>query len=160
VLHPRAREQERSAAQGSDRAGRPVVGALPVRLHEGRAEPQGHHLLPRSDVLLPAAVGQDAGCKSMAMRTASPWSSSLIFGLGLRCVLLRERSFGHLSGVLFVLTGLGVLAIVGIAGARAWAMMSSTGARRGVERTLVWCHAGTLLAIVLYVLTTEWGLAR
>lgn len=96
----------------------------------------------------------------MAMRTASPWWASLTFGIGLLCFFLGERFFGHLSGVRFVLTGLGVLALVAVTGARAWAMMSSTGARRRVERTLVWCHAGTLLALVLYVLTTDWGLAR
>jgi hypothetical protein len=39
-------------------------------------------------------------------------------------------------------------------------MSSSTGARRRVERTLLICHLGTLLALVLYVLTTDWGLAR
>ena len=96
----------------------------------------------------------------MAMRTASPWWASLTFGIGLLCFFLGERFFGHLSGVRFVLTGLGVLALVAVTGARSWAMMSSTGARRRVERTLVWCHAGTLLAIGLYVLTTESGLAR
>ena len=96
----------------------------------------------------------------MAMRTASPWWASLTFGIGLLCFFLGERFFGHLSGVRFVLTGLGVLAIVAVTGARAWAMASSTGARRRVERTLLWAHVGTLLAIGLYVLTTEWGLAR
>jgi len=95
----------------------------------------------------------------MAMRTASPWWASLAFGIGLLFFFLGERFFGHLSGVRFVLTGLGVLAIVGITGARAWAMTTSTGARRRVERTLLWCHLGTLLALVLYVLTTGWGLA-
>ncbi|HEY6178062.1 MAG TPA: Gldg family protein [Kofleriaceae bacterium] len=94
------------------------------------------------------------------MRTASPWWASLAFGIGLLFFFLGERFFGHLSGVRFVLTGLGVLAIVGITGARAWAMTTSTGARRRVERTLLWCHLGTLLALVLYVLTTGWGLAR
>ena len=85
----------------------------------------------------------------MAMRTASPWWASLAFGIGLLFFFLGERFFGHLSGVRFVLTGLGVLAIVGITGARAWAMTTSTGARRRVERTLLWCHLGTLVALVV-----------
>jgi hypothetical protein len=94
------------------------------------------------------------------MRTASPWWASLAFGAGLLLFFLGERLFGHLSGARFVLTGLGVLLILGITATRAWTMSSSTGARRRVERTLLICHLGTLLALVLYVLTTDWGLAR
>lgn len=96
----------------------------------------------------------------MAMRTASPWWASLAFGAGLLLFFLGERLFGHLSGARFVLTGLGVLLIVGVTAARAWTMSSSTGARRRVERTLLLCHLGTVLALVLYALTTDWGLAR
>ena len=96
----------------------------------------------------------------MAMRTASPWWASLAFGAGLLLFFLGERLFGHLSGARFVLSGLGVLLIVGVTAARAWTTSSSTGARRRVERTLLLCHLGTVLALVLYVLTTDWGLAR
>jgi hypothetical protein len=93
------------------------------------------------------------------MRTASPWWASLAFGAGLLLFFLGERWFGHLSGARFVLTGLGVLLILGVTAARAWTMSSSTGPRRRVERTLLLCHLGTVLALVLYVLTTDWGLA-
>ena len=96
----------------------------------------------------------------MAMRTASPWWASLAFGIGLLFFFLGERFFGHLSGARFVLTGIGVLLIVGVTGARLWAMTSSTGARRRVERALLGYHAGTLVALVLYLMTTDWGLAR
>jgi hypothetical protein len=96
----------------------------------------------------------------MAMRTASPWWASLAFGAGLLLFFLGERLFGHLSGARFVLTGLGLLLIVGVTAARAWTTSSSTGARRRVERTLLLCHLGTVLALVLYLLTTDWGLAR
>ena len=95
----------------------------------------------------------------MAMRTASPWWASLVFGVGLLFFLLGERFFGHLSGVRFVLTGLGVVLILVVTGARVWTMRSSAGARGRVERTLLFCHLGTVLALVLYVLTTDWGLA-
>jgi hypothetical protein len=37
-------------------------------------------------------------------------------------------------------------------------MMRTTGARRAVERTLLLCQAGVLLSLVLYALTTKWGL--
>jgi hypothetical protein len=92
------------------------------------------------------------------MRTASPWWASLAFGIGLFFFLLGERFFGHLSGARFILTGLGLLLILGVTGARAWTMMSSSGARRNVERALLLCQLGTLLALLLYVLTTDWGL--
>ena len=96
----------------------------------------------------------------MAMRTASPWWASLAFGIGLLLFFLGERLFGHLSGARFVLTGLAVLLILGVTAARAWTMSSSSGARRRVERTLLVCHLGTVLGLVLYVLTTDWGLAQ
>jgi hypothetical protein len=95
----------------------------------------------------------------MAMRTASPWWASLAFGIGLLLFFLGERFFGHLSGARFVLTGLGVLLILGVTAARAWTTSSSIGARRRVERALLLCHLGTVLALVLYVLTTDWGQA-
>jgi hypothetical protein len=96
----------------------------------------------------------------MAMRTASPWWASLAFGSGMLFFLLGERLFGHLSGPRFVLTGLGILAMVAVTAARVYAMTSSTGPRRGVERTLVISHAGTLFALVLYVLSTDWGVEK
>jgi hypothetical protein len=94
------------------------------------------------------------------MRTASPWWASLAFGLGLIFFLLGERFFGHLSGARFVMTGLGLLLILGITGIRVWTMMASAGARRRVERTLLVCNAGTVLSLVLYALSTDWGMAK
>ncbi|HEX4421300.1 MAG TPA: Gldg family protein [Kofleriaceae bacterium] len=94
------------------------------------------------------------------MRTASPWWASLASGVGLLFFLLGERFFGNLPGPRFVLTGLGLLLVVGVAGARMWTMMSSTGPRRRVERSLLACHAGMLLALVLYLLSTDWGEAK
>jgi len=96
----------------------------------------------------------------MAMRTATPWWASLIFGIGLLFFLLGERFFGHLSGARFVMTGLGLLLILGITAVRIWAMLGSAGARRRVERTLVYSHAGTVLALVFYLLSTDWGMAK
>lgn len=96
----------------------------------------------------------------MAMRTATPWWASLVFGIGLLLFLLGERFFGHLSGVRFFLTGLGVLLILGITGARVWAMMSSSGARGRVERTLLFSHLGTVLGLLLYLMSTDWALAK
>jgi hypothetical protein len=96
----------------------------------------------------------------MAMRTASPWWASLAFGAGLLLFFLGERLFGHTSAPRFVLTGLALVLILGVTATRAWTTSSSTGARRRVERTLLVCHLGTVLALVLYLLTTDWGLAK
>jgi len=96
----------------------------------------------------------------MAMRTASPWWASLAFGIGLLFFLLGERFFGHLSGARFVMTGLGLLLILGITAIRVWTTTSSAGARRRVERTLLVCHAGTVLALVLYLLSTDWAVGK
>jgi hypothetical protein len=94
------------------------------------------------------------------MRTASPWWASLVFGVGLLFILCGERLFGHLPGVRLVMTLLGVLACVGITGLRAFTTMKTTGARRNVERTLLICQGGVLLALVLYAFTTKWGLGH
>lgn len=96
----------------------------------------------------------------MAMRTASPWWASLALAFGLLLFLLGERFFGHLDGARLALTGAGVLLLVGVSAARAWAMLGSNGARRRVERNLLICNAFTLLALVLYLISTDWGITK
>lgn len=96
----------------------------------------------------------------MAMRTATPWWTSLALGIGLLFFLFGERFFGHLPGARFMMTGLGVLLILGVTAIRAWAMLGSSGARRRVERTLLVSHAGTVLALALYTISTDWGMAK
>jgi hypothetical protein len=93
------------------------------------------------------------------MRTASPWWASLVFGLGLLFVVLGERLFDQ-PGMRFMLTLLGVTACVGMTGLRAWTTMSSKGARRNIERTLLLCQGGVLLALLLYTFTTKWGMGH
>lgn len=94
----------------------------------------------------------------MAMRTASPWWASLVFGLGLFFILLGERLFGHLPGARMALTVIGLIAVVGITGLRAFTTMRTNGARRAVERTLLLCQLGVIVSLVLYTLTTNWGM--
>jgi hypothetical protein len=96
----------------------------------------------------------------MAMRTASPWWASLVFGVGLLFVLLGERIFGHLPGVRLVMTVIGVLAILAMTGLRGWTFAATTGARRNVERTLLLCQVGVVLALVIYAFTTKWGMGH
>ncbi len=93
----------------------------------------------------------------MAMRTASPWWASLVFGFGLFFVMLGERLFGYSPSVRMVLTAFGVIAMVGITALRAYTFLRTTGARRAVERTLLICQLGVVVALVLYALTTTWG---
>jgi hypothetical protein len=91
------------------------------------------------------------------MKTASPWWVSLAFGLGLLLFLVSERLFGHLEGTHYLLTGIGIGAVIATTAARVWTTTATTGARRKVERTLLLCHIGALVAIVLYALSTKWG---
>lgn len=94
----------------------------------------------------------------MAMRTASPWWASLLFGAGLFLLFLGERILGHLGGARMVMTGLGAILVVGVIGLRAWAMLGSHDARRRVERTLLISHLGSAAALLVYALTTPTGM--
>lgn len=96
----------------------------------------------------------------MAMRTASPWWLSLTLGVGLALIFLGERLFGFDSSIRGVTTMLGVVLVIAVTGVRAWTFVSTGGARRKVEGVLLLCHVGTLVALVLYALTTNWGLAK
>ncbi len=94
----------------------------------------------------------------MAMRTASPWWASLVFGAGLLLILVGERLFGDFAGPHYGMTIFGLVLVLGITGLRAYTTASSTGARRKVERALLWCQLGALLALVVYAFTTKWGM--
>lgn len=94
----------------------------------------------------------------MAMRTASPWWASLIFGLGVATIFFGERLFGHLPSGRVMLTVIGVIAVVAVTGMRAFTMLRTSGARRAVERTLLICQLGVILGLVFYALSTNWGI--
>ncbi|MBK7539963.1 MAG: Gldg family protein [Myxococcales bacterium] len=94
----------------------------------------------------------------MAMRTATPWWASLLFGIGLFLLFIGERILGHLPGARMVATGLGAVLVIGVTAVRAYAMLASRDARRRVERTLLVSHLGSLLALLLYALTTPTGM--
>lgn len=91
-----------------------------------------------------------------SMRTASPFWLSLVLGFGLLLVLVGERLIVEPS-TRVIFTGIGITAIGLVTAARAWTTSSTKGARRRIERTLLLCHAGTCLALVLYAATTSWG---
>jgi len=94
----------------------------------------------------------------MAMRTASPWWASLVFGAGLLFIFIGERLFGHVNAARVFFTGvIGVVPVVAVTALRLWTTLRTTGHRRNIERALLLCHAGTLVALLLYALTTKWG---
>lgn len=96
----------------------------------------------------------------MAMRTASPWWLSLVLGIGLLATFLGERIFAHEPGIRGVFTMVGIVLVLGVTAVRAWTMLGSQGSRRKVERVLLFCHIATCVALVLYALTTNWGLGK
>ena len=93
----------------------------------------------------------------MAMRTASPWWLTLVLAGGLLFIFLGERPFDHVGVVGNALTGLGLLAVLASSAARVLGWLRAVGQKKLVERTLVWCHAGVLVALVLYAASTSWG---
>src|SRR5204863_187678 len=102
---------------------------------------------------------EDAGGEAMAMRTASPWWASLVFGFGLLCIFIGERLFGDLGAARVFFTGvLGFVPLLAVTALRLWTTLRTTGHRRSIERALLLCHAGTLVALGLYALTTKWGI--
>jgi gliding motility-associatede transport system auxiliary component len=96
----------------------------------------------------------------MAMRTASPWWASLTFGIGLLFMFTGERLFGHSPGVRMVMTGAGLVGVLGVTGLRAFTAVATTGARRNVERALLYCQLLVLFGLLLYALSTNWGLSH
>lgn len=95
----------------------------------------------------------------MAMRTASPWWASLVFGFGLLCILIGERLFGHIGAARVFFTGvLGLVPILGVTALRVWTTLRTSGHRRNIERALLICHGLALVALAMYALTTKWGL--
>jgi hypothetical protein len=93
----------------------------------------------------------------MAMRTASPWWFSLLFAGSLLLIFLGERAFGYLDPVRAVFTGAGALLALGVTSLRVYTVAASDGDRRRVERALLACHIGALLALGMYWLTTDTG---
>jgi hypothetical protein len=53
---------------------------------------------------------------------------------------------------------LGLIPMLAVTALRTWTTLRTAGHRRSIERTLLLCHAGTLLGLVLYALTTKWGI--
>jgi len=88
----------------------------------------------------------------MAVKTSTPWWVSALLALGLLFLFAGERVLAHMDTVSSVLTWLGLLLVAGSTGIRAWAFAREQGMRKSVERLLLICHGGVILALVIYFL--------
>ena len=96
---------------------------------------------------------------AMKQRTASPWWASLVYLIGLLLLFIGQRAFYAMETLSLVTTSIGALFVIGITGARIWSTVGSRGGRRRVERSLLMCHLGAGLALVLYACTTHRGMS-
>lgn len=90
----------------------------------------------------------------MAVRTNSPWWLSLVYLGGLIFLFLGQRAFAA-SEVATIATLIGAVVVVGVTGFRVFVTLNAGGGRRRVERTILLCHLGVGLALVLYAATTK-----
>jgi hypothetical protein len=86
----------------------------------------------------------------MAMKTSTPWWITGVLFFGLLCLFAGQRALAHLDTTSTVLTGLGLLCVVGATGVRVWAFTRESGRRRAVEGVMLLCHAGVGLALLVY----------
>jgi hypothetical protein len=86
----------------------------------------------------------------MAMKTSTPWWLTGVLFFGLLCLFAGLRALAHMDTTSTVLTGLGLLCVIGATGVRVWAFTRETGRRRAVEGVMLLCHAGVAVALLLY----------
>lgn len=86
----------------------------------------------------------------MAMKTSTPWWITGVLFLGLVCLFAGQRALAHMDTTSTVLTGFGLLCVIGATGVRVWAFTRETGRRRAVEGVMLICHAGVGVALLLY----------
>jgi len=86
--------------------------------------------------------------RSMALQTL----------LGLALIFLGQRTFHHLDSASLVLTIVGLVFVVTSAVVRGASVVRSKGDARKAERLLLFCHGGVLLALLVYLFSTDKGL--
>lgn len=86
----------------------------------------------------------------MAMKTSTPWWITGVLFFGLVCLFAGQRALAHLDTTSTILTGLGLLCVIGATGVRVWAFSREAGRRRAVEGVMLICHAGVAVALLLY----------
>jgi hypothetical protein len=84
------------------------------------------------------------------MKTSTPWWLTGILFFGLLCLFAGQRALAHMDTTSTVLTGLGLLSVIGATGVRVWAFTRETGRRRAVEAVMLVCHAGVGVALLIY----------
>jgi hypothetical protein len=75
-------------------------------------------------------------------------------------VLASERLFTDPEWLHYGITGIGLGLIVAVTVARGWTLAGSKGGRRNIERTLFVCSVGVLVGLLVYALSTPWGMAK
>ena len=86
----------------------------------------------------------------MAMKTSTPWWITGVLFFGLLALFAGQRALAHMDTTSTVLTGLGLLCVIGATGVRVWAFTRETGRRRAVEGVMLLCHVGVGAALLLY----------
>ncbi len=88
----------------------------------------------------------------MAVKTSTPWWVSALLALGLLFLFAGERVLSHLDTASSVLSWFGLILIAGSTAIRFWAFRREKDKRRNVERLLLLCHGGVIVALVIYYL--------
>ncbi len=94
----------------------------------------------------------------MAMRVSSPWWLAALTLGGLIALFMGERAFAH-TDIAGALSWLGCLVVVASSVTRVWVVAKTKGSQRRIESIAILCHAGLLVALFGYWLTTSTGMS-
>ncbi|GAB4565252.1 MAG: hypothetical protein Tsb0020_16000 [Haliangiales bacterium] len=103
------------------------------------------------------SVSDDIDDDAQMMKTASPWWFSALLAGTLALVFLGERALADIETARSLCTGLGLLGVFAVTGLRIFTFAVTRDDRRRVERALLLCHVGIVLALAIYGLTTDLG---
>lgn len=93
----------------------------------------------------------------MALRTATPWWLAWTHLGALLVLFVSQRFLEPWEGLQTLTTYAAVAIVVAVVAIRVVAVVRTRANRRRVERTHLIAAAGTLLAVVLFALGTDWG---
>jgi hypothetical protein len=99
--------------------------------------------------------GVTARPESAGLRGGTPTWVAVLYTVALLLVFLGERVLSTVAWLRWSLTGLGVLIVVALTGLRWVAVRVTAGERRSVERALAILSTCGMLALFLYLTTTE-----
>lgn len=94
----------------------------------------------------------------MGVTRTAPWWLTWALLAGLVAVFAGERVLETIVPARLVLSGLGVLVVLGCLGWRTLSRSTATGDAERVERLLLAAYAGCMLALVLYLVSSDDGM--